>query len=194
MIAPLLAEFLARHGHVQIDLILSDEVADLVTERTDVAIRVGELPDSGMTARKLFENRPVVVAAPSYLARSGKPQTPGDLARHACLDFTFRRAVAGWPFLIEGERVVVDVTGHLRANNGETVRQLAVEGLGVARLGRFLVEEDIAAGRLTPVLEGFDAGDREPINALYIGGPNTPRRVRVFVEFLKEKIAERSRE
>lgn len=187
-IVPLLPEFLALHPHVRIDLHLSDQVSDLVTQRTDVAIRVGVLADSALTAVKLFDNRRLVVAAPSYVAQFGAPTTPGDLPQFRLLDFDFPRLAGGWPFVVDGERRLVDVDGDLRANNGETLLQLAVAGLGVARLGAFLVEDDIAAGRLIVLLEDFDVAEAEPINALFIGGANTPRRVRAFVEFLKERV------
>ncbi|GJE26195.1 LysR family transcriptional regulator [Methylobacterium organophilum] len=183
-IVPLLPAFLAAHPGIRIDLTLSDRVSDLVDARTDVAIRVGHLPDSGLMARKLLDNRRLVVAAPAYLARHGTPQAPEDLAGHNCLELNFARAARGWPFRVEGARRVVAVSGNVEANNGETLRALCVAGLGIARLGAFLVRDDLEAGRLVTLLDAHDSGETEPIQALHVGGARVPRRVRAFVDFL----------
>lgn len=188
MIVPLIPEFLERHSGVSVELNLSDTVDDMVTERTDVAIRVGSLPDSALTVRKLFENKRIVTASPDYLRRHGTPRSPHELADHRCLDFSFRRSPGGWKFSVDGKTTSVNVASTVTTNNGETLRQLAVSGLGVARLGKFLVSDDIAAGRLVAILEAYEETDLEPISALYFGGDSTPRRVRAFVEFLVEKL------
>ena len=186
---PILPGFLARYPGVTLDLTLSDAVVDLVDERADVAIRVGALPDSGLVARKLFDNRRVVVAAPAYLERHGTPQAPGDLARHNCLDFNFRRAQGGWPFQDDGRTRLVAVSGNVQVSNGEALRQLAVAGVGITRLGLFLVTEDIREGRLVRLLHTFDVPEAEPVHLLFVGGLDLPARVRVFVDFVVAELA-----
>lgn len=186
---PLLPEFLALYPEVTLDLVLSDTVIDLMQERADIAIRVGPMRDSGLMARRLGSTRVTVVASPAYLARHGTPARLADLARHRGIGWTFARMRTGWPFR-EGEGTVTASPRTLvRASDGEAARQLALGGVGLARLGRFHLEEDLAAGRLVPVLEALNPGDREDIHAVYLGqGGPLPARVRAFLDFLAERI------
>ena len=187
-IVPLLGEFLCRYPDITVDISLTDATIDLIEERTDVAIRVGPLHDSSLTARRLGESTRTIVASPDYLARKGMPEAPEDLLGHNCIGFNFRRAEPVWPFLRDGVRFTLPVTGNIEANNGDTVAQLAREGVGVARIGQFHVVDDIAAGTLVPLLETFNPGDREPFHALFLGGTSMPARVRVFIDYLAEKL------
>lgn len=187
-IVPLLGEFLCRHPEITVDISLTDATIDLIEERTDVAIRVGPLHDSSLTARRLGESVRTIVASPDYLARKGVPAVPEDLLRHNCIGFNFRRAEPVWPFLRDGQRFALPVTGNVEANNGDTVAQLAREGVGIARVGHFHVADDIAAGTLVPLLDSFNPGDREPFHALFVGGTSMPARVRVFIDYLAEKL------
>ena len=165
---------------------LTDRVVDLLKERADVAIRAGPLRNSQLVARKLWQSRMVVVAAPAYLAAHGTPKTPADLTGHNCLDFCFSRIVEGWPFLDPyGSAVTVAPQGNSLVSDGEAMRLLALSGLGVARLSRFHIGHDIKAGTLVPVLEEFNPGDEEPLHAIYVGqGGHVPARVRAFLDFL----------
>ena len=187
-IAPLIPDFLVLHPALSIDLSLTDEVIDLMAQRADVAIRMGNLPDSGLIARKLSESRRVICAAPSYLARKGTPQTPTDLRHHDCVTFNFKRLQSSWPFRADGRDFEISVTGNLQVNNGETMRQMALRGAGIARLGQFHVADDIRAGALVPILETYNPGDLELISAVYVGGGQLPQRVRSFIDYLAEYI------
>ena len=188
-VVPLLGDFTARHPGILIDLILSDRIIDILGGQADVAIRFGHLADSPLTARKLGETGRVVVAAPGYLARHGMPLLPYDLLDHNCLSFNFRRAEPGWPFRRDGRDFALSVTGTIEANNGETLAQLACAGVGIARVGRFAVADDIAAGRLVPLLEDYNPQDHEALHAVFVGGSTMPARVRVFVDYLVERLA-----
>lgn len=183
-VAPAVTRFLAQHPQVTVDLSLTDDVVDLLAQRTDVAIRTGTLPDSALVARRLGQSRLVVCASPDYLARYGVPRRPEDLADHDCLTFNFRRAPAAWPFRRDGDMIEQPVSGSLQLNNGETMRQMALAGAGVARLGLFHVAEHIAAGRLVALLEADNPGDLENISAIYVGGGMVPHRVRMFIDHL----------
>jgi len=189
-VAPALPAFLARYPDTSVDLSLTDDIVNLLENRTDVAIRVGNLPDSALVARKLAQSPRVPVASPAYLEKHGTPRSPADLAAHNCIGFNFRRTLSRWRFR-EGSRDFEQiVTGNIQVNNGETARQLAVEGLGIARLGRFHVVEDIAAGRLVPLLDAFDSQDMELIHAIYVGGGGeVPGRVRAFIAHMAEVMA-----
>ncbi len=112
----------------------------------------------------------------------------GDLARHNGLDFSFRRAEPGWPFREDGRDFVQPVTGTVAANNGETLVQLALRGVGITRVGNFHIADDLATGRLVAQLEPFNPRDREAIHAVFVGGPAMPARVRVLVDFLVERM------
>lgn len=187
-VVPLLGAFVARYPHILVDINLSDAVVDIAGGQADVGIRFGPLADSGLTARKIGVTGRMIVASPDYLARRGTPRVPEDLHDHNCLNFNFRRAEPVWPFVRDGQEFALSVKGNVEANNGETLGQLAIDGVGVTRVGAFSVVEDVAAGRLVPLLEDFNPGDEERIHAVFVGGANTPARVRVFVDFLAEQL------
>ncbi len=186
---PLAPEFLEFHPEVTLDIVLTDEVIDLLEQRTDVAVRAGPLKNSSLVARKLGQTRMIIVGAPGYLARYGTPSTPEDLARHNCLGANYARAQPGWPLRYAGEDISAPIIGNAQASDGEALRRLALSGLGLARLAVFQVKEDIAAGRLLPVLEDLNPGDREEFHAIFVGqGGYLPLRVRAFLDFLFERV------
>ncbi|MBT9472372.1 MAG: LysR family transcriptional regulator [Pseudomonadota bacterium] len=190
LLLPLVPGFLAAHPDVTLDLVLTDQVVDLLDERADVAIRVGSLRSSSLTARKLGQSRAVVVASPGYLARRGTPTRLEDLAQHHQMDFTFTRSVRNWPFKLEsGEVVYLPGVGGVQLGDGESVRRLALEGAGLARLSVFSAADDIKAGRLVPVLEAFNPGDVLEVHVVFLGqGGHLPARVRAFIDYLAENM------
>ncbi|MDP3339577.1 LysR family transcriptional regulator [Frigidibacter sp.] len=187
-VEPLLPEFWAAYPNVIIDLSLSDEIVDLYLDRTDVAFRVGTLASSSLTALKLGVAPRKIVASPDYLARRGVPQTASDLAQHSCLGFNFRRSAPVWPLQEGGRTVDRGVAGPLLANNGETVRRMALAGIGLARMGEFHIRQDLRTGALVEVLAEAVAGDTEDIHALFFGGERLPHRVRVFLDFMAPRL------
>lgn len=188
-VVPLLGDFARAYPHILVDIALTDTLVDVAGGQVDVAIRFGPLADSALTARKLGESGRVIVASPDYLARHGTPRVPEDLHAHNCLNFNFRRAEPTWPFRRDGRDVSLCVEGGIVANNGETLGQLAAAGVGVTRVGRFSVAAEIADGRLVPLLEAYNPGDVELIHAVFVGGAHLPARVRVFVDFLVERLS-----
>lgn len=190
-VVPLLPEFAARYPHILVDISLTDTITDILGGEADVAVRFGKLPDSNLTARKLGEVKRVVTASPDYLARFGTPTRPEDLLSHNCLHYNFLRAETSWPFLVNGAVEWLPIRGNIEANSGETLGQLAMLGMGIVRLGEFLVDPEIQAGRLIPILQDFNPGDAEEVNAVFVGGSNTPARVRAFVDFLAERFRNR---
>jgi DNA-binding transcriptional LysR family regulator len=130
----------------------------------------------------------VIAAAPSYLSRCGEPKTIVDLERHNRLSFGYVRAIDGWPLKKDDETIVVPPVGRVQASDGEALRQLALGGNGLARLAAFTVRDDIAAGRLIPVLEDFNPGDQEAFYAIHVGqGGPLPSRIRALLDFLAER-------
>jgi DNA-binding transcriptional LysR family regulator len=189
-IVPLVPEFLACYPEIELDLSLSDAIIDIVGERADIAIRTGPLRDSALKARKLLERRRVVVASPAYAERYGLPANPDELEAHNCLTFNFRPIAESWPFRdpVTGVHFVRTVYGNLQANNGPTVRDLCLAGLGLARIGQFHVQPDLDSGRLVPVLDDYNPEDIELIHAVYAGHDHLAARIRAFIDFLASRI------
>lgn len=186
---PLVPRFLEAHPEVTLDIVLTDEVVDILEQRTDVAIRAGALKSSNLVARRLGTTRMVIVGAPDYLARHGMPATADALREHNLIGLNYARAASGWPLRCDGEDQIVVPAGNAQASDGEGVRRLALAGLGLARLAAFQAREDIAAGRLLPVLEACNPGDTEEVHAVFTGqGGYLPLRVRAFLDFLVEHV------
>lgn len=189
-VEPLLPAFWQAHPNIVVDLSLSDEIVDLYLDRTDIAFRIGPLPDSSLVARRIGSAKRRILATPDYLARHGRPETLEDLDQHNCLGFNFRRSGPIWPLNHGGRTVDHAITGSLLANNGETVRRMALAGVGLARLGDFHVRKDLANGRLVEVLPGFGEGDLDEVHALHLGGRHVPHRIRLFLDFMVPRLQE----
>ncbi|MGY4660157.1 LysR family transcriptional regulator [Pseudomonas chlororaphis] len=189
VLAPLVTEFLGRYPAVSLDIVHTDSLVDLLGEQTDVAVRAGPLENSRLVARKLGESRSIIVAAPAYLARHGAPQTPSQLERHNLIGFDYARAVKGWRLMENGTPVPVQPNGRVQASDGEALRHLALNGVGIAQLAAFTIVDDLARGRLIPLLETFDDSRPESFYAVYLGqGGHLPSRVRAFIDFLAERV------
>ena len=187
---PLLPDFAKRYPDIKVDVTLTDLVVDLLEQRADVAIRVGNMRESRLLARKLGESQMVIVGSAAYVEERGMPKTPDDLAEHNLLDFSFGKWKSGWPFLMpDGATMTVMPSGNTLVSDGEAMHRILLAGMGLGRLARFHVEADIAAGRLVPVLDDFNPGDIEPIHAVFVGhGGQLPARVRAFLDYLVENV------
>jgi len=166
-------DFAAQDGgpDLQLELRLSDRLADLVQDPVDHAVRYGEPPDSGLVALPLApDNRRVLCASPAYISRHGQPRTPHDLRSHECLRFVLGETVHGrWRFTTaEGETSAVEVSGRRTADDGGLVREWALAGLGLAYKSRLDVADDLAAGRLVALLPGWQ-GELAPLHWMAIG-------------------------
>lgn len=182
-VEPILPSFFEAYPNVIVDLSLSDEVVDLYLDRTDIAIRVGKLPDSNLMARKIGETKRCIVASPAYLKRHGTPMTPEELVHHNCLGFNFRRAMPVWP-MREGGRIVERMlSGSLLVNNGDTLRRMAIAGIGIIRLADYHLREPIERGELVELLADSDIGVVDEVHALYRNSQFLPARVRAFLDF-----------
>jgi DNA-binding transcriptional LysR family regulator len=187
-IAPALAEFTAQYPTLTVDLGLNDRVVDLIEERWDLAIRIGRLKDSTMIARRLAPCRMVLCAAPAYLAIRGRPRRVDDLKGHNCLCYTLSNETQPdrWVF---GQTidVSVQVSGNLRASNGDALRLAALAGQGVIYQPTFLVAEDLRAGRLVALT--LDEPVQEPLGvfAVYPLDRHPPAKVSACVEFFARR-------
>lgn len=190
-VAPLVPAFRARYPQVTISLNLSDRVVDLIAEGYDCAVRVGDLPDSSLVSVRLADNRRRVVAAPQYLQRRGTPQHPHDLLQHDCLVLSSEASqTRGWAFSVpvggsKRQHIYVRPRGPLDCTDGQVLYEWCRAGLGLAWRSTWEVQADLDAGRLVPVLDDYAAAP----NGVYAVFPSArllPRRVRAWVDFLKE--------
>lgn len=183
-VAPLLPDLFRAHPQVSVDLHLSDEVVDLVGGGFDLALRIAALADSTLRARRVCRIRRLLVGAPVYFARRGRPEHPRDLAGHACLGYAYLPTPDRWRFIhVSGEEAAVAPSGPLRANNADALRPMLLAGLGLAVQPEFLVAEDVAVGRLEAVMTDWSM---PPIalNIVTPPGSHRPARVAAVIEFL----------
>lgn len=194
-VAPMLPAFLARYPEISIDLTLTDRYLDLLAEGIDVAIRIGDLKDSQLVAKRLAPHRGVICAAAAYLARRGKPEAPEDLTRHNCLTYKFSQpANSVWRLKKEGATREIKVSGNLQADDVEALHAAAVAGLGLALLPQWLAKQALESGELRAVLTDYQAsasaGERA-IFAVYPFGRNLLPKVRAFLDFLAAEFGNR---
>ena len=188
MLMPLLQEFVTRYPKIELDLDFNDRLIDVIAEGVDAAIRSGDMGDSQLKARLWGTFRFVLVGSPNYFSRRGTPQTPIDLAKHACLRYKFPTTgqLQEWQFDAErtGERIPVPCTHTF--NSVEALISASMAGLGIAYLPDFAVREAIGTGTLMPVLDEFVA-EGGKFSILWPGNRYMPPKLRVFVDFLTEK-------
>jgi DNA-binding transcriptional LysR family regulator len=183
-LVPLLPKFMQQNPHISIDLELTDRTVNLLEEGIDVSIRIGRLDDSSYIARKIADNRRLICAAPSYLARYGVPQTPDDLLNHNCIRSNDPGShLNDWEFETpEGTRVI-HVSGNFAANLSDILYKAGLAGIGLVRLSTFLIGADIEAGRLVPVMPDY-VDDSRSIYAIYPHRRHLSPKVRAFIDFL----------
>jgi DNA-binding transcriptional LysR family regulator len=189
LLGPIVADFLAAHPLVEVQLHLTDRSVDLVTERFDVALRAGELPDSSLVAKRVGASRHRVVASPAYLKKHGTPDRPADLASHACLRFNKQGMPARttWSFGRGARAIEIAVAGPLVSDDFATLRIAAERGIGIARLPFPIVRDAIAKGRLVRVLEAYTPKPT-PLHLLHVGAERLPPRTRAFLDFVEPRL------
>jgi DNA-binding transcriptional LysR family regulator len=183
-----LPDFLARHPHITLDFMVTNRMVDIVGENVDVSLRIGPLEDSRLVARKIVDLSRVVCASPSYLARHGRPVEPSDLVRHACLTLSRNPGSASWPFRINGKRARIDVKGPVSADSADMLLKLAIGGAGILRLSEHVVASSIHEGLLQPLLQDAQDPETYPLYALLPPGRLQAPKVRVFIDFLIERL------
>ena len=183
-VAPLVGDFMLANPEVRVNLNLSDRLVDLLNENIDCAIRIGELTDSSLISVRLGEMRRMVVASPAYLVARGVPREPADLAMHECLSLGQQR---GWVFRdLEGGQVdTIKVGGSFECNDGAVLHEWALAGRGLAWRSLWEVGQDLKEGRLTSVLDAWQAPPMG-IYAVFPQRKHLPLRVRLFIDLLKE--------
>ncbi len=186
-IVPLFPDLLSRYPDLRIEAILTDSMMNLVEAQIDVAVRIGQLPDSSLIARSLGSARRIVVASPAYLERHGTPKTPDDLKDHNCLRQTAATSLNQWEFQGPDGPRRIDVTGRLEVNNSAALHRAALAGTGLYRVGDFVAGTDINAGRLVQVLGDYEAPTEWDIYAVYPHNRHLSPNVRAFVDLIVNK-------
>lgn len=180
---PMLKRFLAANPKIEIDFTASDHALNLVADNLDMAIRVGQLTDSRLIARKVGMARRVAVASPAYLDKAGRPHHPSDLAGHNCLSYSLLGTGTRWTFV---GGLTVDISGNLRADSPNLLRAATLAGIGIAVNARWLFETEIADGRLEIVLPAYEPVPM-PIHIVLPPGRHVSARTRSLVEFLSRE-------
>ncbi|MDL9997939.1 LysR substrate-binding domain-containing protein [Variovorax sp. J22P240] len=186
-IVPLVAEFRQAFPQIDLELDTDDLNIDLLERRTDIAIRIGELRDSTLHARPIATSRLRVLASPGYLAARGRPKSVASLVRHTLLGFTQPESLNRWP--LRGEHGDEwPITPALTASSGETLRQLALEGVGIVCLAGYMTAADTVRGDLVQVLARDTVEVRQPISAVYYRNTQLSARITCFLDFIGARL------
>ena len=188
-LSTLMAEYLETYPEVSVDMELNDRVVDLVDEGYDIAVRIADLPDSTLVARRLAPVRLILCAAPSYLARRGRLAAPDDLPAHDCLHYAYSLRPGVWSLTQTetGEKRAITVPGRMTLNNGDALMQAAIGGAGIVIQPTFIVADAVRDGRLERVLPAWE-GPRISVYAVFAHTRNLSPKVRAFVDFLAKSI------
>lgn len=181
-----ISDFMIRYDDLKVELVLTDRFIDPLEEGADVTLRIGTPTDSSLIARRIAPARIVIVASPAYIEKHGMPQTPAELVDHKCLSYGHTTSMQRWHLTEKGQPVSVAIGACLSSNNGDVLRDAAVQGIGIANLPTFIVGQDIAAGRLKLVLPDNRPSDLT-IHALYAPNRYLAAKTRVFIDFLVDR-------
>ena len=187
VIVPVLQEFSALYPNIEIELNSNDQIIDLLEHKTDVAIRFGQLNDSSLHAKLLCKSRLYIVASPEYLEKNGYPKTPKDLLNHTQIGFSKVSHLNTWPIKVDDLNFTCKP--RIKASNGETVRHLALQGLGITCLSAFLIHRDLQQKHLIALFEDHIELHEQSIHAVYYQQEHLPKRVRLFIEFLAQRLS-----
>lgn len=182
---PIMTEFQRLYPQLVVEFQLTGQSVDLIGEGVDLAIRLGVLKDTSLVARTLGESKRVICASPEYINTHGVPLTPKELLQHNCLRLSTNDVFNHWEFYSHEEETI-DVNGHFVTDNVDALYEYALLGGGIVRLSGFMVDEDIKAGRLVPVLQDYSI-KKQQIHAVFPHRKYLPAKVRVLIDFLLEK-------
>lgn len=189
LLMPMIKPFRERYPEVSLSLVSSETFINLIERKVDVAIRAGNLTDSSLRARLLFNSRRKIVASPAWLQQYGTPQTVDDLARHACLGFVEPLSLNRWP-VAKSDGQLYDIKPASTSNSGETLRQLCLTGNGIACLSDFMINKDLSEGTLIEVMADKLLPVDMPFNAVYYGDRSVNSRIRSFIDFVSEWLSQ----
>ncbi|SDR80698.1 LysR family transcriptional regulator [Bradyrhizobium canariense] len=189
-VLPVVTDFLSAYPEVDVSLVLTDRVTHLVDDRVDLAVRIGDLPDSSLTASRVGSVRRVVCASPSYFAERGHPVSPDELVRHTGISHGGLSAPSVWRFEANGVEVATEIRSRLSVNTVEAAIDAAVAGVGLARPLSYQIVERIRQGTLALTLEAFRLTP-SPVQLLYNGQSRLPLKLRAFLDFVAPRLRQR---
>jgi len=183
-VVPIVAQFLKTYPDVDVQLMLDDHPVNLVANRIDVAVRVGELPDSSLIAARVGLIRNLVCASPGYIKEHGSPKTPQEIVDHDCINFTFAALMASdvWTFRAGKSEMSLSTHSRFVVNTAEAAIDAAIAGVGITRVLSYQVKRAIQTGALTSVLTKFEPAPM-PINVVYASQSLLPLKLRAFLDF-----------
>lgn len=186
-VVPRLSKFLAAHSSLEVEVFMDDRNVDLVEAGIDIALRMGNLPDSSLTARKIGQNPRVVVGVPSYFEEAGQPRTPADLVSHQAVIYDQRGGGSGWTFTQGSAEMAVTLKGRVRLSAAEGVREAVFAGMGLAVASEWMFSPEIESGRVRCVLQDWDL---PPIDlwAVFPSGRNVTAKARAFADFIEQEL------
>ncbi|AON55815.1 LysR family transcriptional regulator [Herbaspirillum seropedicae] len=187
-IVPAVATFVERYPNVEVDLVLSDAIVDLLENKLDIVIRIGDPESSTLKSRLLAKLRRVVVATPQYIAKHGRPSHPSDLAKHACVVRTFGPEGDVWPLTENGSLARVSVTGRFRCNDAASANTAVLNGVGIGLAPLWQVRNEIDQGVLEILLPDYEPLP-VPVHALWHENSALPARTRAFIDLLRGRIS-----
>lgn len=188
-LGPAVGDFMKLHPNLKIELTLNDRFIDPIDEGVDVTLRIAQLADSSLIARKIAPAKRVLVAAPAYIEAHGEPAHPDDFEKHQCLNYGHTTTLQRWQLTQNGEVIQVPIHSVLCSNNGDVLRAVALEGHGITKLPTFLVGPDIAEGRLRVVLPAYPPTDLA-IYALYAPSRYLAAKTRLLIDFLLQRFGD----
>ena len=186
-VLPVVAEFLRTFPEIDIRIVLADRLINLLEEHVDLAVRIGELPDSSLIATRLGAIRRVVCASPAYFSARGTPHRPEELSMHACITFEALTSPDAWTFTVGRSDVSVPIRSRLIVNTAEAAIDAAVAGIGITRVLSYQIAAPMRAGTLAITLQEFEP-PAWPINLLYPGGRLLPLKLRAFLDFAAPRL------
>lgn len=189
-VAPLVADFLAAHPRVRVELTLLDRTVDLIEEGLDLGVRVGVLPESSLVAVAVGQVRRVTCASPAYLRRAGTPRHPAELREHGCVSFTPLVSASAWEYVVSGRSHAFAVTSVLTTNQGDAALQACLRGLGCGAFLSYQVAGALKEGTLRRVLTEHEPPAR-PVSVVRPQGRLLPLRVRAFVDWMAPRLRAR---
>ncbi|HEY4297073.1 MAG TPA: LysR family transcriptional regulator [Paraburkholderia sp.] len=189
-VAPHMTAFSALYPEIHLELTSNERIVDLLQQKVDIAIRIGALQDSTLHARALGSSKLRVLASPAYLAEYGEPRTVDALRGHRLIGFTAPEHLNRWPLREgrKGKTASLKIEPAITASSGETLRQLALSGWGIACLADFMTAADVRDGRLVPILGNVLVDERQPVSAVYYQSASLAGRVQCFLDFIAARV------
>nr|WP_279052175.1 DNA-binding transcriptional regulator YafC [Cedecea davisae] len=187
LLMPLIKPFRERYPEMTLSLVSSETFINLIERKVDVAIRVGNLTDSSLRARPLFNSYRKIIASPDYLATRGTPRSAEDLISHVCLGFTEPSSLNRWP-VAQADGQLLEITPGLSSNSGETLKQLCLTGNGIACLSDFMIDREIESGEFVELLADKRLPVEMPFSAVYYSDRAVSTRIRAFIDFLSDAV------